>query len=249
MYNSGFAGGFRGPGGTAMVNYSQMPLGPYVSGQWPTLALKLRAHSNKKPNGLVKGTVHSKYIFLPSFKAKTITVVITISASTPKHDNVLFIISMFYIYVVCCFKCSSSDWLALAAQRLWVQFPGITHTDFTHTEKCIAWMHCKSLWIKVSAKCINVNVMSFLCILFFCSCCMDSDIPLHLKRFLKLYLYHYSYCHWCEWAFTYPHHSKLYFWTNTKKMPIQFSKYVFEYLLSVFCWRSSWFIWNRWYQQ
>uniref|UniRef100_A0A672T7M2 Chromodomain-helicase-DNA-binding protein 5-like n=1 Tax=Sinocyclocheilus grahami TaxID=75366 RepID=A0A672T7M2_SINGR len=32
MYNSGFAGGFRGPGGTTMVNYSQMPLGPYVSG-------------------------------------------------------------------------------------------------------------------------------------------------------------------------------------------------------------------------
>uniref|UniRef100_A0A8C2JMJ9 Chromodomain helicase DNA binding protein 5 n=1 Tax=Cyprinus carpio TaxID=7962 RepID=A0A8C2JMJ9_CYPCA len=32
MYNSSFAGGFRGPGGTAMVNYSQMPLGPYVSG-------------------------------------------------------------------------------------------------------------------------------------------------------------------------------------------------------------------------
>ncbi|KTF93943.1 hypothetical protein cypCar_00021028, partial [Cyprinus carpio] len=31
MYNSGYAGGFRGPGGTAMVNYSQMPLGPYVS--------------------------------------------------------------------------------------------------------------------------------------------------------------------------------------------------------------------------
>ncbi|XDV51511.1 hypothetical protein PO909_020374 [Leuciscus waleckii] len=31
MYNSSFAGGFRGPGGTAMVNYSQMPLGPYVS--------------------------------------------------------------------------------------------------------------------------------------------------------------------------------------------------------------------------
>ncbi len=24
--------------------------------------------------------------------------------------------------------------------------------------KCRAWMHCKSLWIKVSAKCINVNV-------------------------------------------------------------------------------------------
>ncbi len=42
----------------------------------------------------------------------------------------------------------------LAAQRLWVQFPGNTHTD----NKCITWMHCKSLWIKASAKCINVNV-------------------------------------------------------------------------------------------
>ncbi len=28
--------------------------------------------------------------------------------------------------------------------------------------KCIAWMHCKSLWIKASAKCINVNVISFI---------------------------------------------------------------------------------------
>ncbi len=24
--------------------------------------------------------------------------------------------------------------------------------------KCITWMHCKSFWIKASAKCINVNV-------------------------------------------------------------------------------------------
>ncbi|XP_029287263.1 chromodomain-helicase-DNA-binding protein 5 isoform X1 [Cottoperca gobio] len=31
MYSGGFGGGFRGPGGQAMVNYSQMPLGPYVS--------------------------------------------------------------------------------------------------------------------------------------------------------------------------------------------------------------------------
>ncbi|KAF7662317.1 hypothetical protein LDENG_00238960 [Lucifuga dentata] len=31
MYSSGFGGGFRGPGGGPMVNYSQMPLGPYVS--------------------------------------------------------------------------------------------------------------------------------------------------------------------------------------------------------------------------
>ncbi len=31
-----------------------------------------------------------------------------------------------------------------------VRFPGNTHTDKT---KCIAWMYCKSLWIKTSAKC------------------------------------------------------------------------------------------------
>ncbi|GAA6091161.1 chromodomain-helicase-DNA-binding protein 5 isoform X1 [Tachysurus ichikawai] len=31
MYNNSFGGGFRGPAGAAMVNYSQMPLGPYVS--------------------------------------------------------------------------------------------------------------------------------------------------------------------------------------------------------------------------
>ncbi len=30
--------------------------------------------------------------------------------------------------------------------------------DDTDKKKCIAWMHCKSLWIKASAKCINVNV-------------------------------------------------------------------------------------------
>ncbi len=29
-------------------------------------------------------------------------------------------------------------------------------------KKCIAGMHCKSLWIKASAKCINVNVISLL---------------------------------------------------------------------------------------
>ncbi len=35
---------------------------------------------------------------------------------------------------------------------LWVQIPGNTHTD----KKCIA---CKSLWIKVSAKCVNHNYL------------------------------------------------------------------------------------------
>nr|XP_033482552.1 chromodomain-helicase-DNA-binding protein 5 [Epinephelus lanceolatus] len=35
MYSSSFGGGFRGPGGQPMVNYSQMPLGPYVSDLHP----------------------------------------------------------------------------------------------------------------------------------------------------------------------------------------------------------------------
>ncbi len=47
-------------------------------------------------------------------------------------------------------------WLGGSAlrKRLWVQFPGNTHTD---KRTRIAWMHCKSLWIKASAECINVN--------------------------------------------------------------------------------------------
>ncbi len=33
------------------------------------------------------------------------------------------------------------------------------HCHYSDSDKtCIAWMHCKSLWIKASAKCINVNV-------------------------------------------------------------------------------------------
>ncbi len=48
--------------------------------------------------------------------------------------------------------------IALAAQRLWVQFPGNTHADKTF----ITWMYCKSLWIKASAKCININVIYIL---------------------------------------------------------------------------------------
>ncbi len=44
-------------------------------------------------------------------------------------------------------------------KRLWVQFPG---THILIKEKCTAWMHSKSLWIKASAKCINVNVLEIL---------------------------------------------------------------------------------------
>ncbi len=32
-----------------------------------------------------------------------------------------------------------------------------THILIRKFINCIAWMHCKSLWIKASAKCINVN--------------------------------------------------------------------------------------------
>uniref|UniRef100_A0A669B4N2 Chromodomain helicase DNA binding protein 5 n=1 Tax=Oreochromis niloticus TaxID=8128 RepID=A0A669B4N2_ORENI len=39
MYSGSFGGGFRGPGGQPMVNYSQMPLGPYVSGNNQHFAL------------------------------------------------------------------------------------------------------------------------------------------------------------------------------------------------------------------
>ncbi len=43
---------------------------------------------------------------------------------------------------------------------LWVHHlryivPGNTHTD---KKKRIAWMHCKPLWIKASAKCVNVHL-------------------------------------------------------------------------------------------
>ncbi len=39
----------------------------------------------------------------------------------------------------------------------WFQFPGNTHTD--EKQYILNALHCKSLWIKASAKCINVNVL------------------------------------------------------------------------------------------
>ncbi len=44
--------------------------------------------------------------------------------------------------------------IALAAQKVVGSIP----REHTLIKKCISWMHCKSLWIKASAKCINVNV-------------------------------------------------------------------------------------------
>ncbi len=39
-------------------------------------------------------------------------------------------------------------------RRLWVQFPGNTHTNENVYPEC----NCKSLWIKASAKYVNVNL-------------------------------------------------------------------------------------------
>ncbi len=56
-------------------------------------------------------------------------------------------------------KCLMFLWLsgrALCQQRKGCGF----NSQGTHTDnKWITWMHCKLLWIKASAKCINVNVM------------------------------------------------------------------------------------------
>ncbi len=38
-------------------------------------------------------------------------------------------------------------------------------------KKCITWMHCKSLWIKASAKCINGNGNGICCLLYVVYCC------------------------------------------------------------------------------
>ncbi len=72
----------------------------------------------------------------------------------------MYIYSMYiyiYIYIYICIY-TVCIYIALHWQRkrLWVQFPGNTHTD----KKYIAWiaLNRKSLWIKASAKCINVSV-------------------------------------------------------------------------------------------
>lgn len=36
MYNNNFGPNFRGPGPGGIVNYNQMPLGPYVTGRCPS---------------------------------------------------------------------------------------------------------------------------------------------------------------------------------------------------------------------
>ncbi len=46
--------------------------------------------------------------------------------------------------------------MALATPKSWVRFPGKARAD--KNVETVTWMQCKSLWIKASAKCINVNV-------------------------------------------------------------------------------------------
>ncbi len=71
-------------------------------------------------------------------------------------------------------------------------------------KKCIAWMHCKSLWIQASAKCINVNygvqLMDAVCLskqwqmrvkpclekyVFFCTSVLYLVIVVIIKWFLR----------------------------------------------------------------
>ncbi len=49
--------------------------------------------------------------------------------------------------------------MALATPRSWVRFPGKARAD--KNVETVTRMHCKLLWIKASAKCINVNVTRF----------------------------------------------------------------------------------------
>ncbi len=62
-----------------------------------------------------------------------------------KHFS-MFECNHIYIYIYICMK-------SLVLQSLNIL------NESLNESKCIAWMHCKSLWIKASAKCINVNVM------------------------------------------------------------------------------------------
>ncbi len=39
---------------------------------------------------------------------------------------------------------------------------GLIPREHILTKNCIAWIHCKSLWIKASAKCIHVNVYIYI---------------------------------------------------------------------------------------
>lgn len=48
MYNSNFGPNFRGPGPGGIVNYNQMPLGPYVTGRCPSASGQ---HAHRCPAG------------------------------------------------------------------------------------------------------------------------------------------------------------------------------------------------------
>lgn len=63
MYSSGFGGGFRGPGGQPMVNYSQMPLGPYVSGRFAAASMPML--NNTRPEGADTTHIYILYIKKP----------------------------------------------------------------------------------------------------------------------------------------------------------------------------------------
>ncbi len=68
-----------------------------------------------------------------------------------------------------CTRCSRSSYTPCVLVAQWLEHcvssakvVGSIPREHTYWQyKCIAWMHCKSLWIKASAKCINVNVHCF----------------------------------------------------------------------------------------
>ncbi len=59
------------------------------------------------------------------------------------------------MYAIHLYLCKIITIIIIIVPYIYIQYNyWNTHSDKT----CIAWMHCKSLWIKASAKCINVNV-------------------------------------------------------------------------------------------
>ncbi len=48
--------------------------------------------------------------------------------------------------------------LVLSENHIWQLLGYMEICDFVYFLSCINWMHCKLLWIKAPAKCLNVNV-------------------------------------------------------------------------------------------
>ncbi len=94
---------------------------------------------------------------------KNITIIHTAPVPHPrcmsKVKNVLGQAGFLLILLLICVEWNVpvAQWLEHCVSS--AKVVGSIPTEHILTKKnCIAWMHCKSLWIKASAKCINVNV-------------------------------------------------------------------------------------------